>query len=61
MEFFRQAHWSGMPFHTPGDLPHPGIEPSSPTLQSDSLSSEPSDRQESLFICDTFVNKETSV
>ena len=25
----------------PGDLPHPGIEPRSPTLQADSLPSEP--------------------
>ena len=28
-------------FPSPGDLPHPGIEPGSPTLQTDSLSSEP--------------------
>ena len=26
MEFFRQEHWRGLPFPTPGDLPHPGIE-----------------------------------
>ena len=26
MEFSRQEYWSGMPFRTPGDLPHPGIE-----------------------------------
>ena len=25
--FFRQEHWSGLPFPTPGDLPNPGIEP----------------------------------
>ena len=29
MGFFRQEHWSGLPFPPPGDLPHPGIEPSS--------------------------------
>ena len=29
MEFFRQEYWSGMPFPTPEDLPHPGIEPTS--------------------------------
>ena len=29
MEFFRQEYWSGLPFPTPGDLPHPGIEPAS--------------------------------
>ena len=30
-----------MPFSSPGDLPDPGIEPGSPALQADSLSSEP--------------------
>ena len=30
-----------MPFPSPGDLPNPGIEPRSPTLQADSLPSEP--------------------
>ena len=29
MEFFKQEYWSGVPFHPPGDLPHPGIEPAS--------------------------------
>ena len=32
---------SGMPFPSPGDLPDPGIEPGFPTLQADSLLSEP--------------------
>ena len=26
---------------SPGDLPHPGIEPGSPTFQADALTSEP--------------------
>ena len=39
--FFRQEYWSGLPCPPPGDLPDPGIEPSSPTLQEDSLPSEP--------------------
>ena len=30
-----------MPFHPPGDLPDPGIELGSPTLQTDALPSEP--------------------
>ena len=42
MEFSRQEKWSGLPFPFPGDLPKPGIEPMSPTLQADSLPSEPS-------------------
>ena len=30
-----------MPFPSPGDLPDPGIEPRSPTLQAAALASEP--------------------
>ena len=41
MEFSRQEYWNGLPFPSPGDLPNPGIEPGSPTLQGDSLLSEP--------------------
>ena len=41
MEFSRQEYWSGLPFPSPGDLPNPGIEPRSPTLQADALPSEP--------------------
>ena len=26
MEFSRQEYWGGVPFPTPGDLSHPGIE-----------------------------------
>ena len=37
MEFSRQEYWSGLPFLTPGDLPNPGIKPTSPALQADSL------------------------
>ena len=33
----RQEYWSGLPFPSPGDLPDPGIQPQSPTLQADSL------------------------
>ena len=39
-EFPSQEYWSGLPFSSPGDLPHPGIEPRSPTLQADTLPSE---------------------
>ena len=41
MGFSRQEYWSGLPFPSPGDLPHPGIELRSPTLQADALTSEP--------------------
>ena len=30
-----------VPFPSPGDLPKPGIKPRSPTLQADSLPTEP--------------------
>ena len=39
--FSRQEYWSGLPFPFPGDLPNPGIEPTSPALQTDALLSEP--------------------
>ena len=38
--FSRQEYWSGVPFPSPGDLPHPGIKPRSPALQADSLTTE---------------------
>ena len=42
MGFSRQEYWNGLPFPSPGDLPDPGIEPRSPTLQADIVTSEPS-------------------
>ena len=44
MGFSRQEYWSGLPFPSPGDLPNPGIEPRSPALQADALTSEPPGR-----------------
>ena len=40
MGFSRQEYWSGLLFPSPGDLPNPGIEPGSPTLEKDTLTSE---------------------
>ena len=37
MGFSRQESWSGLPFPSLGNLPNPGIEPRSPTLQADPL------------------------
>ena len=39
--FSRQEYWGGLPCPPPGDLPNPGFEPRSPTLQADSLLTEP--------------------
>ena len=41
MEFPRQKYWSGLPCPSPGNLPDPGIEPRSASLQADSLPSRP--------------------
>ena len=37
MGFSRQEYWSGLPFHSPGDLPDSRIEPRRLALQADSL------------------------
>ena len=41
MGFSSQEYWSGLPFPSPGDVPDPGIKPTSPALQADSLPFEP--------------------
>ena len=41
MEFSRHEYWSGVPLPSPGDLTDSGIEPRSPALQADALSSKP--------------------
>ena len=41
MGFPRQEYWSGLPFPSPGVLPDPGIEPGSPALEADALTSAP--------------------
>ena len=40
MAFSKQEYWSGLPFPSPGDLPHPGIDTGSPALQAESLQSD---------------------
>ena len=42
--FSRQEYWSGLSFPSPGDLPHPGIEPTSlmsPALAGSFFTTEP--------------------
>ena len=41
MGFSRQEYWSGLLFPSPGDFPDPGIEPTTPALEADALTSEP--------------------
>ena len=40
IRFPRQEYWSGLPFRSPGDLPDPGIKPTSPILAGGFLTSE---------------------
>ena len=42
MGFSGQEYWSGLPFPPPGDLPDPGIKPSSPALAGRFFTTEPS-------------------
>ena len=52
---------SGWPFPSPGELPDPGIEPGSPSLQVDSLPAElpekPKGKLQIKFIKEKFDNK----
>ena len=41
MGFPRQEYWSGLPFSSPGHLPHPGIKPASPELAGRFATTEP--------------------
>ena len=41
MEFSSQEYCSGLPCPSLWDFPNPGIKPGSPSLQEDSLTSEP--------------------
>ena len=42
MGFYRQEFWSMLPFPSPGDLPDPEIEPTSPASAGGFFTTEPS-------------------
>ena len=48
MGFFRQEHWSGLPFPSSGDLPNSGIKPA---LQADSSLSGPPRKSMYIWTC----------
>ena len=50
MEIPRQEYWSGLPFPSPGDLPDPGIEPTSPALVGGFFTTEPPHLGSSLIV-----------
>ena len=54
-KFSRQEYRRGLPFPPPGDLPKPGIETVSPSLQADSLPSEPPGRRTSLILYNSLL------
>ena len=41
MGFPRQEYWNGLPFPSPGDIPSPGMEPTSPELAGGFFTTEP--------------------
>ena len=43
MGFSRLEYWRWLPFPSPGDLPNPGIEPMSPSLEGEFFTTEPPD------------------
>ena len=51
MGFPGQEYWSGLPFPTPGDLPHPGIKPVSPAALALQVDSLPLSHVEAPIIC----------
>ena len=53
--FSRPEYWSGFPCPPPGDLSNPGIKPRSPTLQEDSLPSEPPGNPENTGVGSLFL------
>ena len=55
MGFSRQEYWSGLSFPSPGDLPDPGIEPRSPALRADALTSEPPVHRHNWWLSSEFV------
>ena len=59
MEFCRQEYWSGLPFLPPGDIPDPGIKPTSPGSPAPQVDSLPLNCQGSLNSLYRWSNKGT--
>ena len=49
MGFLRQEYWSGLSFPSPGDLPNPGVKPTSPALAGRFLMAEPPGKPTGIF------------
>ena len=57
MEFFRQKHWSGLPFTSPGDLPNLGIKAVSPALAGRFFMAEPQANHLSHMACSNLLQQ----
>ena len=55
MGFPWQEYWNGLPFPSPRDLPHSGIQPGSPALKTDSILSDPPEKPIYIYIYDLFI------
>ena len=53
MGFSRQEYWSVLPFPSPGDLPGPGIGPTSPTWAAIFFTTEPPGKPR-FILCDFY-------
>ena len=53
-----KEYWCGLPFPSPGDIPDPGIEPTSPALQLGSLPQSHQGNPSSRVTTINFQNKE---
>ena len=49
-EFSKQEYRGGLPFPSSGNLPNPGIEPGSPSMQADSSTTEPPGKPPGSFV-----------
>ena len=56
MEFPREEYWSGLSFPSPGDLPDPGIRPTSLALAGGFFTTEPPGKQNQLYVCEKLLN-----
>ena len=56
MGFSRQEYWSGLPFHSPGDLPNAGIKPKSPALAGTFFTTEPTGKPYNSAILDACMH-----
>ena len=59
--FSQQEYWSGLPFHSPGDVPDLSVEPGSPALQANSLPSEPPGKPNRLIYMPVLFNMYYSI